>query len=507
MAIPPRAARCGPAVEPVSDSSTLRPAELLARRRAGVLLHPTSLPGPADHGDLGPPAHAFVDFLAAAGFSVWQVLPLGPVNASRSPYQTHSIAAGDPALISAELLVADGLVPAGISVSREQAWRRAWVAFRNRRPAGMIGEFEAFRERERGWLDDFALFMALREQHGRAAWTAWPVELRDRDAAALSRARRGLADPIGAHTFAQFLFARQWSALRAHAHARGVLLFGDLPVYPAHDSAEVWAGRSLFDLGADGRPRRVSGVPPDAFSADGQLWNTPVYAWDAARAELLDWWAARLRTDGERFDVVRIDHFRGLDAFWAIPADAPSAAAGAWYPAPGHELLARLEREPLCPGLVAEDLGVITPEVTALRRAFGLPGMRVLQFAFDGLPDNPHLPAAHEEDSVVYTGTHDNNTTIGWWGDVDEATRARVATVTGDFREPMPWPLVDLALGSIARLAMLPMQDCLALGSAARMNRPATSDGNWRWRMMPGTAGGALAAELRARLQRAGRAG
>ncbi|MBM5811984.1 MAG: 4-alpha-glucanotransferase [Gammaproteobacteria bacterium] len=485
---------------------SLRPDLLLARRRAGVLLHPTSLPGPADHGDLGQTAHDFLEFLAAAGFSVWQMLPLGPVNESRSPYQTHSLAAGDPALLSPEALIADGLLPAGQSVTRAQAWRRAWVQFRNRRPAGLVGEFEAFRERERNWLDDYALFGALRDQQAQRPWYEWPAELRDREPAALARARRGLADPIGAHAFAQFLFARQWSALRTHARALGILLFGDLPVYPAHDSAEVWAGRSLFDLAADGRPRRVSGVPPDAFSADGQMWNTPVYAWNTARAELLDWWAARLRHERGRFDVLRIDHFRGLEAFWAIPADAPSAAAGAWYPAPGHELLARLAREPLCPGLVAEDLGVITAEVTALRRAFGLPGMRVLQFAFDGLPDNPHLPAAHEEDCVAYTGTHDNDTTVGWWGTLDDATRGRVLALTGRLSEPMPWPLVDLALGSVARLAMLPMQDCLALGSAARMNRPATSDGNWRWRMMPGTAGGALAAELRARLQRAGRA-
>jgi 4-alpha-glucanotransferase len=490
---------------PASAGASLRPDQLLSRRRAGVLLHPTSLPGPADHGDLGPEAHRFVDFLAAAGFSVWQLLPLGPVNASRSPYQTHSLAAGDPALLSPESLIADGLLPSGQPMSREQAWRRAWVQFRNRRPPGMVGAFEAFRERERAWLDDFSLYMTLREQHARAAWWEWPAELRDRDPATLLRARRGLADAVSAHAFAQFLFARQWDALREHARARGILLFGDLPIYPAHDSAEVWCARQLFDLDADGRPRHVSGVPPDAFSADGQCWSTPVYAWDHARAELLEWWAARLRCEGSRFDVLRIDHFRGLEAFWAIPVDAPTAAAGAWYPAPGHELLQRLACEPGHPGLVAEDLGTITAEVLALRRAFGLPGMRVLQFAFDSGPDNPHLPAQYEEDCVVYTGTHDNDTTAGWWAGLDESMRARVTTVTGDSREPMPWPLVDLALGSIARLAMLPMQDCLALGSAARMNRPATSDGNWRWRMMPGTAGPALAAELRGRLERTGR--
>ena len=485
--------------------TALRPDELLSRRRAGVLLHLTSLPGPADHGDLGAEAHAFVDFLAAAGCSIWQLLPLGPVNASRSPFQTHSLAAGDPALLSPERLIGDGLLPAGHSVTREQAWRRAWVHFRNRRPREMVGAFEAFRERERAWLDDFSLYMALREQHAHAAWYEWPAGLRDRDQAALTRARRGLADAVGAHAFAQFLFARQWEALHDHARSRGILLFGDLPIYPAHDSAEVWCARSLFELEADGRLRSAGGVPPDAFSADGQCWGAPVYAWDTAREELLEWWAARLRNEGSRCDVMRLDHFRGLDAFWAIPADAPTAVDGAWRPAPGRQLLQRLAREPSRPGLVAEDLGTLTAEVGALRRAFGLPGMHVLQFAFDGSPDNPHLPSRHEEDGVVYTGTHDNDTTAGWWAGLDAATRARVAAMTGGPGEPMPWPLVELALGSVARVAMLPMQDCLALGSGARMNRPAVADGNWRWRMMPGTAGGALAAELRQRLHRAGR--
>ncbi|MGD8689057.1 MAG: 4-alpha-glucanotransferase [Gammaproteobacteria bacterium] len=485
---------------------SLYPQRLFRRRRAGILLHPTSLPGPPEQGDLGPCAHDFVDFLARAGFGVWQTLPLGPVGRDRSPYQTCSLLAGDPRLVSPELLVRDGLLrPVDVNEAsdRHQLLRRAFAHFQSGRFPALAGELDAFREREADWLDDFTLFMAIRQARGGEPWVRWPAELRDRRRSALRRAAARLEEGVRRQAFAQCLFFRQWHALVEHARDRDIQLFGDLPIYPAHDSADVWASQNLFDLDAGGEPRMVAGVPPDAFTDSGQLWGNPVYDWDVMASRRFAWWLRRLRIESQRFALLRIDHFRGLESFWAIPAGASTAARGSWRPARGREMLRAAARELDGLNLVAEDLGVITPAVVHLREDFCLPGMRVLQFAFDGRADNPHLPQNHVPEAVVYTGTHDNDTTVGWWESLTPQDRQRVEAELGGRASPAG--LVDVALESVARLAVLPMQDCLGLGSAARMNTPGTVEGNWRWRMQGGAASDALADSLRERLTRARR--
>ncbi|MEZ0578159.1 4-alpha-glucanotransferase [Nocardioides sp. MH1] len=429
-------------------------------RRAGVLLHVTSLPS----GDLSD-APGFVDFLADAGCTVWQVLPLVPTHdGDGSPYNSLSAMAGNPDLVGDLDVPDDGFAE----------WSAAQAA----------------------WLDPYVEFVALRELQDGAHWWTWDPALRDRDAAAVAEALGAAVDRVDALRREQWVFAQQWERVREHARSRGVLLFGDLPIFVSLDSADVWAHRDLFQLDASGQPITVTGCPPDYFAADGQRWNNPHYDWDAMAADGFAWWRARIARQRELFDLVRIDHFRGFEAAWHIPADAPTARDGAWVTAPGDEVLSALV-ETAGPGsLVAEDLGVITPAVDALRLRHGLPGMKVLQFAFDGSPDNPYLPEHHGEQSVVYTGTHDNDTTAGWWAELDDATRASVRRHLPDPAEPMPWALVRLAMSSTARLAVVPAQDLLALGSDCRMNTPGTETGNWTWRADPGSFGAELAARL-----------
>jgi 4-alpha-glucanotransferase len=425
----------------------------LATRRAGVLLHVTSLPG----GRLGPEAYAFVDRLSAAGATVWQVLPLVPPDEEGSPYSALSAMAGHPGLLDPS----------------------------ERLPASDDPAYLAWCEREAEWLDPYVQYRTLRTALGGVAWTEWEPRLRDRDQAAVREAMGGAADLAERLRAEQWLFADQWRRLREYAADHGVLLYGDLPIFVAHDSADVWADRDLFELDADGRPTTVTGVPPDYFAADGQRWNNPHYDWRAMAADGYAWWRRRITRQRDLFDLVRIDHFRGFEAAWHVPVDAPTAKDGWWAPGPGLDLLRPLV-EAAGPGsLVAEDLGVITPEVEAMRRAAGLPGMKVLQFAFDGDADNPHLPAHHGDHSVVYTGTHDNDTTLGWWRSLDERSRGLVRAQLVDRDEPMPWALVRLALASRARLAVVPAQDLLGLGSSARMNTPGVPDGNWAWRAAP----------------------
>ena len=435
-------------------------------RRAGVLLHVTSLPGGSD---LGSAAFGFVDFLAEAGCTVWQVLPLVPTHEDDgSPYNSSAAMAGNPDLICQERAPAD-----------DEGGLAAWCA------------------QQEPWLTPYVEFTALRELHGGAHWWTWPAPLRDRDPEAVADALAPLADRIRALLREQWVFAHQWAELRGYAASKGVLLFGDLPIFVSLDSADVWAHRELFHLDDEGRPVTVTGCPPDYFAEDGQRWNNPHYDWDAMAADGYAWWQRRIARQRELFDLVRIDHFRGFEAAWHIPADAPTAREGRWVHGPGKDVLAALV-ETAGPGtLVAEDLGVITPEVDALRREFGLPGMKVLQFAFDGDPDNPYLPARHGESSVVYTGTHDNDTTLGWWEDLDPESRARVRSALPDPDEPMPWALVRLALSSTARLAVVPAQDLLGLGSEARMNTPGTDEGNWTWRAPDDAFDPGLAERLR----------
>lgn len=428
------------------------------RRRAGVLLHLGSLEAP-----LGRGGRACIDWLADAGFSVWQTLPLGPTGSDGSPYWVRSDFAGNPNLLDS------------------QEW-----------PDCSGGEFESFLQSAQYWLNDYALYQALSERYGGAPWWTWPPELRDRELQAVQRASAELHEQLWRVKREQFAFATQWRRLREHAHHRGVRLFGDLPFYVAPDSAETWAHRGQFQLGHDGRARAVAGVPPDYFSETGQLWGNPLYEWDAMRRDGFHFWRARTRQQLERFDLLRLDHFRALAAHWAVPASAPDARSGQWQHTPGNELLRSLQDDLGELPLVAEDLGVITEDVVALRRHFRLPGMRVLQFAFSGEGDNPHLPHMHERDSVVYTGTHDNDTSLGWFTSLEGVVRRWVELFLRYTPGSMPDALIREALGSVGTLAVLPVQDILGLGSEARLNTPGTAVGNWTWRM----PSGALTTEL-----------
>ncbi|MFP4561039.1 MAG: 4-alpha-glucanotransferase [Thiohalorhabdus sp.] len=460
-----------------------------ARRRSGVLLHPTSLPGGAGNGDLGTEAYRFVDFLAEAGFSLWQTLPLGPTHEDGSPYQCLSAHAGNPLLVALEPLRDLGWLeevpepPAGADPSayRWEALQRAHAGYEEGAQAEEREALAAFCREQAHWLEDFALFMALRADSARP-WWEWPRPLREREEAALVKVRRERAGEIAFHRFVQWRFFEQWRSLKGYANGRGIALFGDLPIFVAHDSAEVWAHREYFDLDAEGRTATVAGVPPDYFSETGQYWGNPHYRWDRLAADGYGWWIERMRTQLELFDWVRVDHFRGFSAFWEIP-EGQAATEGRWVAGPGEALFRALQKALGDLPLVAEDLGVITEEVEALRTDFALPGMKILQFAFGGGADNPYLPHHHRPDFVVYTGTHDNNTTLGWWEeDIPEEVREEVREYLGHPGEPVPWPLTRAALASVARTAVLPMQDLLALDGRHRMNRPATVEGNWQWR-------------------------
>ena len=481
------------------------------RRRAGLLLHPTSLPGGSGSGDLGPDAYRFVDFMVACGFSVWQTLPLGPPHDDLSPYSAQSAHAGNPRLIALEPLVEAGwLKPDGGPGINEDGWtyrqRRLIEALPGFEKAGRIrGEYEAFLDQHQSWLDDFALYQAIRTAQGQSAWADWPPELRDRHPEALAAMRQQLDKSLAQCRFEQFLFHRQWTAIKKYANERGILIFGDIPLFVGYDSADVWARRDCFLLDDEGRPKVVAGVPPDYFSATGQLWGNPHYAWESMRADGFQWWKDRIHTQLTQFDLLRIDHFRGLEAYWEIPAGAETAVSGRWQLAPGDELFRTLRAKFGRLPLVAEDLGIITPEVETLRDNHGLPGMKVLHFAFGGGADNPYLPHNHVLNSVVYTGTHDNNTTLGWFEELDEQTRAHLFDYLGGHPASIPELLVRCAFASVARLAVVPMQDILSLGGEDRMNRPGVAKGNWRWRFRWDQVSSGVAAHYRHLLELYGR--
>jgi 4-alpha-glucanotransferase len=470
-----------------------------SRRAAGVLLHPTSLPGPYGIGDLGPAAYAWVDALVRARQKWWQMLPLGPTGYADSPYQSFSAFAGNPLLISPDVLADEGLVqrsdlagvhlPAhavdfpAVSQFKTDLAARAWHNFQHGAAVWMRGPFDEFVARQAAWLDDFALFMALKEAHGERPWTEWPQDLTLRRPEALAQARRELADAVGLHQFRQFLCFRQWQNLRRHAHDRGLRLIGDVPIFISGDSADVWANPHLFQLDERRRPRVVAGVPPDYFSATGQLWGNPLYDWEAMRADKYAWWVARLRATLEQVDLVRLDHFRGFEAYWEIPAGMPTAQVGRWVKAPGAELFGTLREALGRLPVIAEDLGLITPEVEALREQLGLPGMRILQFAFGGAAEDRFLPHNYERNTVVYTGTHDNDTTMGWYQTLSPRESAFLHRYVPHVdNNTVAWDLLRLAWGSVADLAVAPLQDVLSLGPEARMNLPGRAQGNWRWR-------------------------
>ncbi len=425
----------------------------LDRRRSGVLLHLSSLPDAQRLGALGEPAHRWVDLLADSGFTVWQMLPVVPAGEDGSPYFSPSAHAGNPRFIA-----------------RSQA--RALEEQRS--------QYNAFVE-NRPWLLEDALFAALKGEYTGRCWWEWPSRIRDRDPRVMKHARARHQAVIDRFMEEQFLFDLQWRALREHARQRGVRLFGDIPIYVAHDSAEVWAHQQDYQLDAQGRPTIVAGVPPDYFAKDGQRWGNPLYDWERMQQSGFASWVARMRTQLERFDLVRIDHFRGLEAYWAVPADAPTAREGRWVKAPGDALLRRLLEVFGRLPVVAEDLGLITPEVIALRERFNLPGMRVLQFAFDGAADNPHLPGNYVPNTVAYTGTHDNDTLVGWYRGLDEPTRHRVREALSSSDDEVPRAAIRCILESVADLAVVPLQDLLGLDSRARMNTPGTVQGNWSW--------------------------
>jgi 4-alpha-glucanotransferase len=495
----------------------------LDRRASGILLHLTSLPGAHGNGDLGSEARRFVDWLARAEQSYWQMLPVGPCGYGNSPYSAQSAFAGNPLFIALSPLVARGWLDESEleNAPKEPAERVDYAAadtFRTRclRRAFERGRHEAdfarYCEDHREWLEDYALFRAIKRAHAEVEWTRWTPELRDRVPSALAQARRELADEIAFRSFEQWVFDAQWTELRNYCHARGVSLIGDIPIFLAHDSADVWQHRELFHLGDDGLPTVVSGVPPDYFSATGQRWGNPLYRWDRARQTGFHFWIERIRTTLSRFDVVRLDHFIGFHRYWEIPANEETAVNGRWLPAPGDELFTKLSRELGPLPLIAEDLGAVTPEVLALRDQFGLPGLRILQFAFGtDLSAHDFLPHNYPRKAVVYTGTHDNDTVVGWYEAREELAgesgtrtpeqvakeqRAALAYVGAADGSSIHWDMIRMCLLSVADTAIFPLQDVLGLGSEARMNRPGCATGNWEWRVRPGAASSAVAERL-----------
>jgi len=483
-------------------------------RSSGLLLHPSSLPGPWGIGDLGPAAYQFVDALVRAGQSLWQLLPLGPTGYGDSPYQCFSAFAGNPLLVSPDRLVDLGLLDraeleraaAEHSLSPDAVDYGAVYHFKLpllRRSFERLGAspelaaaFRRFREEQAGWLDDYALFMTLKDAHGGAGWNSWDPGLRDREPAALAAARQEHAAAIEIQQFLQFLFYSQWAPLKAYANERGISIIGDAPIFVAYDSADVWANRELFFLDDEGNPTVVAGVPPDYFSATGQRWGNPLYRWDRMRRDGYAWWVARLRQTFTQVDILRLDHFRGFAAYWEVPADQDTAINGRWVRGPGADLFQALDRQLGGLPIIAEDLGLITPDVLELRDQFGFPGMKVLQFAFSD-SENVYLPHNHTPNSVVYTGTHDNDTTVGWFRELSEADREWVRAYLGRDGHDIAWELLRLAMMSVADMAIVPLQDVLRLGGEARMNQPGRLGGNWAWRFRAGQLDDGLIAGLR----------
>ncbi len=465
---------------------------LLDQRRAGVLLHPTSLPGPFVGGDIGHEAYRFIEFLSASGCSVWQMLPLGPTHEDGSPYQCMSVHAANPLLISLHWLVDRGwldftAIHAAMDTSdfRKECLIYAFKAFQEKADKTWLSKLDAFIKNEQEWLHDYALFMAIKHHQQGRPWTEWSDEYRLRQPQALQRALNQFSDHIAQTEFEQFIFFSQWHDLREYAHRHGVYMFGDMPIFVSPDSADVWASRENFLIDANGLSTHVAGVPPDAFSDVGQRWGNPLYDWEFMQNDNYSWWKMRFKTQLELFDLIRIDHFRGLEACWEIPAEENTAINGAWVKVPGNELLQQLFATFNNLSLVAEDLGLITPEVIQLRQKFDLPGMKVLQFAFDGDRNNLYLPYNHEIMSVVYSGTHDNDTTLGWYQTLNDYSRSLLHDYIGEaVKQPQDicWIMNRMALSSVGRLAILTMQDMLQLDGSHRMNIPGTIANNWLWR-------------------------
>lgn len=475
----------------------------LDTRASGVLLHPTSLPGDTGIGSMNPHLRRFLDFLQTSGFSYWQVCPLGPTGYGDSPYQSFSTFAGNPYLIDLHQLVGAGLlhdadlvalqVLEGARVDFGKLYERfwpiletAWERFQANRtllPAEW-GDFEQFKQDKADWLEGYALFMALKEKFGGKPWLEWPTQYRSFDSAQDNKAAEGIEDRVEAQMFYQFLFFSQWDAVREMARQRGISIIGDVPIFVALDSADVWSDPELFQLGRDGKPKAVAGVPPDYFAPKGQLWGNPLFDWKRMEKDGYAWWIRRMEAAASLYDVIRIDHFRGFQDYWSVPASHKDASKGKWMPGPGIDFFAKLKSA--LPGLkmIAEDLGVITDDVRKLRDESGLPGMAVLQFAFGGGADNLYLPHNLSQNCVIYPGTHDNDTTIGWYQGTTDSVRHHVRQYFRVSGQEINWDFIRSAYSSTARLAIIPMQDLMNLGAEARFNTPGVAEGNWQWRYL-----------------------
>ncbi len=469
-------------------------------RTSGILLHPTSLPGSYGIGDIGPQAYRWLDYLNEAGCGLWQVLPLGPTGYGDSPYQCFSAFAGNPYLISPEALLDEGLLtsqdladhpafPASsVDFGALIPWKsalldRACQRFSAGGSKKMHKEFESFQADQAYWLVDFALFMAIKEAQGGGSWSAWPLALRRREPEALEKARQDLVESIQKTAFRQFLFFRQWAALRQHARELGIQIIGDIPIFVAHDSSDVWAHPELFYMDDKGKPTFVAGVPPDYFSPTGQLWGNPLYRWEKHAETGYAWWLDRFRAVLKMVDIVRLDHFRGFAGYWEIPAGLPTAEIGRWAPGPGKKFLKAVQDSLGDLPIIAEDLGVITPDVVDLRESFNLPGMKIFQFSFADGPEDPFLPHNYPVRCVVYTGTHDNDTALGWFQTAPDSERDFCLRYLGTRGDHISWDMIRAIWCSVAMYCLAPVQDLLGLGPSARMNFPGKPSGNWTWRM------------------------
>jgi len=487
---------------------------MTSNRSAGIILHPTSLPGPDGIGDLGPEAYRWVDFLAKSGFSLWQVLPLNPTGYGDSPYQSFSAFAGNPYLISPAILMDEGLLtrqdladrPAFPNGSVDYGpvieWKltllnRAYDHFQASEFPELTKEFNKFKKQQLSWLDDLSLFMAIKESRGGVSWDNWPEDLRKRKPSAVKAFKKEHESIIDSHCFRQFIFFRQWAALRTYAHQKSIKIIGDAPIFVAYDSADAWAHTELFYIDSQGKPTVVAGVPPDYFSATGQLWGNPLYRWDVHAESGYSWWIDRLRAIFQVVDIVRLDHFRGFAGYWEVPAGNPTAEIGRWVPGPGASLFEALKQAFGDLPIIAEDLGVITADVNELREKFNLPGMKLLQFAFSTDPDDPFLPHNYPPNCVAYTGTHDNDTSRGWYLSAPEGESDFARRYLARSGDDISWDFLRCIWSSAAVMTLAPLQDFLSLDTSARLNYPGKPSGNWSWRMPADTLSDFLSSRCR----------
>lgn len=486
-------------------------------RSSGVLLHPISFPGKFGIGDLGVEAYNFVDFLINSGQKLWQVLPLGPTGYGDSPYQCFSAFAGNPLLINVEELKKDGLLSqVDIEVKEKfdtdkvdyqrvmnfklPLFKKAFKNFKNKKDFLAINKFDRFCEENSDWLNDYALFRAVKSYFGERNWSEWEDrEIVIRESQAIEKYKEMLAEEIEFRKFKQYLFFKQWCKIKNYANANGIKIIGDIPIFIAFDSSDAWANPDLFEFDEDRKPVKVAGVPPDYFSENGQLWGNPIYNWEKMKENGFEWWIERIKANLKTADIIRIDHFRGFAQFWGVPYGETTAINGKWFDSPGMELFEAIRNSLGKLPIIAEDLGIITPDVDALREKFSFPGMKILQFAFDPGDDENHLPYIYDKDIVVYTGTHDNNTVVGWYKEAPERDRkfAKDYLNIRHNRDDIEWDFIRVAWSSVADIAIVPVQDLLGLDGSARMNVPSTSSGNWQWRYKKGDLNRRVSDKLR----------